>query len=107
MLRLSIQKEEGGGWIFILQNGYSLLPKIFTPSDFYKSHLTIRLIQKFCEDVKIIMIYLNIYYDKTCHSKVNNTFTIFSNKTNGQTWSTELNKCKYFGMEGVVNAYVG
>jgi hypothetical protein len=30
----------------------------FAPFDFYKSHLTIRLIQKICENVKIIMIYL-------------------------------------------------
>jgi hypothetical protein len=49
--------------------------------DFYKSHLTIRLILKICENVEIIMI----YYDKTCHSKINNTFTIFLNKTNGLT----------------------
>jgi hypothetical protein len=58
VLRLSIRKEEGGGWIFILQIGYSPRPKIFTPFDFYKTHLTIRLIQKICENVKIIMIYL-------------------------------------------------
>jgi hypothetical protein len=30
----------------------------FAPFDFYKSHLTIRLIQKICESLKIIMIYL-------------------------------------------------
>jgi hypothetical protein len=58
VLRLPIRKEEGGGWIFILQNGYCLRPKMFTPFDFFKSHLTIRLIQKICENVKIIMIYL-------------------------------------------------
>jgi hypothetical protein len=62
---------------------YTLRPKIFAPFDFCASYLTIRLILKICENVKIIMIYLNIYDDKTCHSKVNNIFTIF-NKTNGQ-----------------------
>jgi hypothetical protein len=30
----------------------------FAPFDFYKSHLTIHLIQKICENEKIIMIYL-------------------------------------------------
>jgi hypothetical protein len=30
----------------------------FAPFDFYKSHLTIRLIQKIYENVEIIMIYL-------------------------------------------------
>jgi hypothetical protein len=30
----------------------------FAPFDFYKSHLTIRLNQKICENVKIIMIYI-------------------------------------------------
>jgi hypothetical protein len=58
VLHLSIGNEEGGGWIFVLQNGYSLRPKMFTPFDFYKSHLTIRLIQKIFANVKIIMIYL-------------------------------------------------
>jgi hypothetical protein len=38
--------------------GYSLCRKIFTPFDFYWSHLTIRLIQKICENTKTIMIYL-------------------------------------------------
>jgi hypothetical protein len=32
--------------------------KIFTPFDFYRSHLTSRLIQNICENTKIIMIYL-------------------------------------------------
>jgi hypothetical protein len=41
-----------------LKNGYSLRPKIFTPFDFYKSHLTVHLIQKISENVKIIMVYL-------------------------------------------------
>jgi hypothetical protein len=59
-----------------------LLPSIRYDFDFYRSHLTIRLIQKIYENTKIIMIYLNIYDDKTCHSKINNIFTIFSNKTN-------------------------
>jgi hypothetical protein len=49
----------------------------FAPFDFYKSHLTIGLIQKICENVEIIMIYLKYILDKTCHSKINNTFTIF------------------------------
>jgi hypothetical protein len=30
----------------------------FAPFDFYKSYLTIRLIEKICENVEIIMIYL-------------------------------------------------
>jgi hypothetical protein len=30
----------------------------FSPFDFYKSYLTIHLIQKICETVEIIMIYL-------------------------------------------------
>jgi hypothetical protein len=30
----------------------------FAPFDFYKSHLTFRLIQKICKNVEIIMIYL-------------------------------------------------
>jgi hypothetical protein len=33
-------------------------PKIFTPFDFYRSHLTIHFIQNICENTKIIMIYL-------------------------------------------------
>jgi hypothetical protein len=37
---------------------YSIRPKIFAPFDFYRSHLTIRLIQNICENVKIIMIYI-------------------------------------------------
>ena len=49
------------------------------------------------------MIYLNIYDDKTCHNKINNIFTNFFNKTNAQTWSTEVNKYLYFGREVVEN----
>jgi hypothetical protein len=37
---------------------YTLRPKIFAPFDFYRSHLTSRLIQNICENTKIIMIYL-------------------------------------------------
>jgi hypothetical protein len=37
---------------------YTLRPKIFAHLDFYVLHLTIRLIQNFCENVKTIMIYL-------------------------------------------------
>jgi hypothetical protein len=37
---------------------YTLRPKIFAPFDFYSTHLTIRLIQKICANVKTIMIYL-------------------------------------------------
>jgi hypothetical protein len=42
----------------VLENYYSLRRKIFAPFDFYRSCLTIRLIQNFCENVKTIMIYL-------------------------------------------------
>jgi hypothetical protein len=41
-----------------LECRYTLRPKIFAPLDFYVLHLTIRLIQKICENVKTIMIYL-------------------------------------------------
>jgi hypothetical protein len=37
---------------------YTLPVKIFTPFDFYRSHLTSRLIQNICENTKIIMICL-------------------------------------------------
>jgi hypothetical protein len=37
---------------------YTLRPKIFAPFDFYRSHLTSRLIQNICGNTKIIMIYL-------------------------------------------------
>jgi hypothetical protein len=37
---------------------YSLRRKIIAPFDFYGSHVTIRLIQKNCENAKTIMIYL-------------------------------------------------
>jgi hypothetical protein len=43
-----IHSERRKGWLNIN----------FAPFDFYKSHLTIRLIQKICENVEIIMIYL-------------------------------------------------
>jgi hypothetical protein len=36
----------------------TLCPKIFTLFDFYRSHLTIRVIQNIYENTKIIMIYL-------------------------------------------------
>jgi hypothetical protein len=39
-------------------NTYTLRPKIFAPFDFYRTRLTIRLIQKICANVKTIMIYL-------------------------------------------------
>jgi hypothetical protein len=53
-----IHSERRRGWLNIhFANGYSLRPKVFTPFDFYKSHLTIRLIQKICENVEIIVIY--------------------------------------------------
>jgi hypothetical protein len=42
----------------ICDHSYTLRPKIFAPFDFYRAHLTIRLIQKICANVKIIMIYL-------------------------------------------------
>ena len=49
------------------------------------------------------MIYFKyIYNDKTCHDKINNIFTNFLNKTNDQTWIAEVDKCLYFGMEGVL-----
>jgi hypothetical protein len=37
---------------------YTLRPKIFAPFDFYRSHLTILLIQNIYENTKIIMIHL-------------------------------------------------
>jgi hypothetical protein len=37
---------------------YTFRPKIFAHLDFYILHLTIRLIQNFCENVKTFMIYL-------------------------------------------------
>jgi hypothetical protein len=33
-------------------------PKIFAPLDFYILHLTIRVVEKICENLKTIMIYL-------------------------------------------------
>jgi hypothetical protein len=47
-----------------------------------------------------------MYYDKACHSKLNNTFTIFSNKTNCKREARKSTSV-YFGMEGVVNADTG
>jgi hypothetical protein len=44
--------------IYSTADVYTLRPKIFAPFDFYRLHLTIRLIQNICENIKIIMIYL-------------------------------------------------
>jgi hypothetical protein len=42
----------------IASTDHSFRPKIFAPFDFYRSGLIIRLIQKICENVKTITIYL-------------------------------------------------
>jgi hypothetical protein len=45
-------------FLSLVTGTYTLRPKIFAPFDFYRTHLTIRLIQKICANVKTIMIYL-------------------------------------------------